>query len=121
MRRFPGAGRSSRSGANCEGGVGMHSPRHPSFFCESSEDRSVKCNAMTTVEIAEMRGNIVQWDGKHGVIKTDAGIEIDFFPLHLVANGYTDRVKVGDRMAFRCEVISTRTYCLNLIRAVAVS
>jgi hypothetical protein len=78
-------------------------------------------NAITTVEIAEMRGNIVQWDGKHGVIKTDAGIEIDFFPIHLVANGYTDRVKVGDRMAFRCEVISTRTYCLDLIRAVAVA
>lgn len=76
---------------------------------------------MTTAEIAEMRGKVVRWDGKHGVIKTDVGIEVDFFPVHLAASGYTNRVKVGDRIHFRCQVISTRAYCLDLIRAVAVS
>ena len=76
---------------------------------------------MTTAEIVEMRGKVVRWDGKHGVIKTEAGVEVDFFPVHLAANGYTDRVKVGDRIHFRCNVISTRSYCLDLIRAVAVS
>jgi hypothetical protein len=76
---------------------------------------------MTTSEITEMRGKVVRWDGKHGVIRTDAGIEVDFFPVHLAANGYTDRVKAGDRIHFRCNVISTRSYCLDLIQAVAVS
>lgn len=28
----PGAGRGSRSGASCEGGVGMNSPRHPFYL-----------------------------------------------------------------------------------------
>ena len=84
-------------------------------------DYADAASTMTTAEIVEMRGKIVRWDGKHGVIRTDAGVEVDFFPVHLAANGYTDRVKVGDRIHFRCNVISTRSYCLDLIRAVAVS
>jgi hypothetical protein len=77
--------------------------------------------AMNTVETEEMRGNVVQWDGKHGVIRTDDGIEVSFFPVHLAANGYLNCIKTGDHIRFRCEVISTRTYCLDVIRAVAVS
>ena len=76
---------------------------------------------MNRVEIFEMRGDVIRWDGKHGVIRTDAGVEIDFFPVHLAANGYTGRVKAGDHIRFRCEVITTRTYCLDAIRAVVVS
>ena len=68
-----------------------------------------------------MRGSVVHWDGKHGVIRTDEGIEVGFFPVHLAANGYTGRVKVGDRLYFRCEIISTRAYCLDRIRAVALA
>ncbi len=76
---------------------------------------------MITAETAEMRGTVVRWDGRHGVIRTDDRIEIDFFPVHLVANGYSGRVKAGDRLRFRCQVITTRAYCLDLIRAVDVS
>ena len=76
--------------------------------------------AFIQTEVAEMHGTIVRWDGKHGVIRTDDGIEVSFFPVHLVANGYVGRIKVGDRLYFRCEVISTREYCLDRIRAVAV-
>ncbi len=78
-------------------------------------------NATNTIEIAEMRGSVVQWDGKHGVIRTDVGIDVSIFPVHLAANGYKNSIKVGDHIRFRCEVISTRTYCLDVIRAVAVS
>ncbi len=78
-------------------------------------------NATNTIEIAEMRGNVVQWDGKHGVIRTADGIDVSFFPVHLAANGYKYCINVGDHIRFRCEVISTRTYCLDVIRAVAVS
>jgi hypothetical protein len=72
-------------------------------------------------EVAEMRGSVVHWDGKHGIVRTDEGIEVGFFAVHLAANGYTGRVKVGDRLYFSCEVISTRAYCLDRIRAVALA
>ena len=104
------------------GWCGETMPRHPALLIGAlAKNQSFVSDTMNTTEIAEMRGQIVRWDGKHGVIKTDAGIEVHFFPVHLAANGYTNRVKAGDRIAFRCEVISTRTYCLDLIRAVAVS
>jgi hypothetical protein len=68
-----------------------------------------------------MRGSIVYWDGKQGVICTDDGIEVSFFPVHLAATGYTGQLGVGDRIYFRCEVITTRDYCLERIRAVALA
>ena len=77
--------------------------------------------AFTRTEVIEMRGSIVRWDGKHGVIRTDDGIEVSFFPVHLVASGFAGRIKVGDRLHFRCEVICTREYCLDRIRAVALA
>ena len=76
---------------------------------------------MTEAEVAEMRGKIVRWDGRQGIIQTDCGAEVNFFPVHLAANGYTGRVKIGDRIHFRCTVINTRHYCLDVIRAVAVA
>jgi hypothetical protein len=47
-----------------------------------------------------MRGSIVHWDGRHGVIRTDDGIEVSFFPVHLAANCYTGQLRVGDRIYF---------------------
>jgi hypothetical protein len=77
--------------------------------------------AFVNSEVADMRGSVVHWDGKHGVIRTDDGIEVSFFPVHLEANGYAGRIKVGDRLRFRCEIITTKEYCLDRIRAVALA
>jgi hypothetical protein len=76
---------------------------------------------MARIEASEMRGTVIHWDGRHGVIRTDEGIEIDFFPVHLAANGYTGPMHVGDRIFFKCNVVCTRQYCLDVIRAVALA
>jgi len=72
-------------------------------------------------KVVEMRGKVIQWDGKLGIIKTKDGIDVPFFPVHLIANGYAGRVKVGDTMYFRCTVIDAPSYCLETIRAIAVA
>ena len=72
-------------------------------------------------KVVEMRGTVTLWDGKFGNIKTRDGIDVPFFPIHLIANGYAGRVKVGDTIYFRCTVIDSPSYCLKTIRAVAVS
>ena len=77
--------------------------------------------ASVETEIVEMRGCVVHWDGRHGLIRADDGIEVSFFPVHLAANGYTGRVKLGDRLRFTCTIIRTREYCLGRIRAVALA
>ena len=66
-----------------------------------------------------MRGSIVHWDGGHGVIRTDHGIEVSFSPVHLAANGYTGQLRVGDRIYFRCGIVTSREHCLERTKAVA--
>jgi hypothetical protein len=73
------------------------------------------------IHASETRGTVMYWDGRHGVIRTEEGIDIDFFPVHLAANGYTGPIRVGDRIFFRCCVVCTREYCLDVIRAVALA
>lgn len=77
--------------------------------------------ALVQTEVKDMRGNIVHWDGKHGVIRTDDGIEVSFFPVHLTADCYAGQLRIGDRIYFRCEVITSKEYCLERIRAVALA
>ena len=72
-----------------------------------------------TVETLEMRGDVILWNGKHSVIRSEAGGGIDFLPLHLAANGYS--VRAGDQIRLRCAVITTRVYCMDTIRAGVVS
>ena len=69
----------------------------------------------------EMRGKIVRWDGQVGTIHTSGGAEVKFLPLHLVASGYVDRLKVGDTVYFMCTVIDEPEYFLETIKAVAIA
>jgi hypothetical protein len=69
----------------------------------------------------DMRGKVIRWDGAHGIIETDSGVRVSFFPVHLIANGYEGRVSVGDRVYFKCNVVETRSYCLDTIKAVALA
>jgi hypothetical protein len=86
-----------------------------------NEVRLCATPAFVQMKVAEMRGSVVHCDGRHGVIRTDDGIEVNFFPVHLTASGYVGQVKVGDHQSFRCNVISSREYCLDRIRVVAVA
>ena len=68
----------------------------------------------------EMRGRVVHWDGQVGTIQTTNGAEVKFLPLHLIANGYIGRLRVGDIVYFTCTVIEGPEYFMETIRAVSL-
>ena len=68
----------------------------------------------------EMCGKVVRWDGQVGTIRTTSGTEVEFLPLHLVANRFVGQLKVGDTVYFTCTVFDEPEYLLEKIRVVAV-